>query len=305
MDDSYLTFYGLTDEPYMTTSDPRYLWMSEIHSTAFHTIRWAVANKRGLTLVFGDVGTGKSTLARMLAARCEDDPNVEYVFFPDPDFTTPNGLLREIVAKFGVPETHRSYNVLRGIFKAFVSRKVVDEGKTMVLIMDEAQELRAPLLEFLRTLMNYEGNRKYLQVVLFGQEEFRKKLQKPRFLNFYNRSPITATLGRLTEDEILEMLRFRWQAAGGRDFPFTDQAVALISEYSQGVPRSAVVLADNALLVGQLRGVRTIDADVITAVRDNRGLPDVYPMPAPVAATTARPSRSRKTPAARSARRTA
>lgn len=301
MDDSYLTYYGLTDEPYLTSSDPRYLWMSEIHSTAFHTIRWGVANKRGLTLVFGDIGTGKSTLARMLAARCEDDPGVEYVFFPDPHFTTPNALLREIVAKFGVPETHRSYNVLHGIFKRFVSQKVLEEGKTMVIIMDEAQELKAPLIEFLRSLMNYEGSRKYLQVVLFGQEEFRKKLQHPRFRNFYNRSPIAATLTVLTPDEIKEMLRFRWQAAGGSDFPFTEEALERIAEYSQGVPRSAVILADNGLLAAMAQGVRSIDADLITAVRDNRGLPDVFPKP--VVSRPARSHRSRKTPVAQVARR--
>jgi general secretion pathway protein A len=302
MDDSYLTYYGLSDEPYLTSSDPRYLWMSEIHSTAFQTVRWAVANKRGLTLVFGDVGTGKSSLARMLAARCEDDPNVEYVFFPDPHFTTPNALLREIVAKFGVPETHRSYNVLHGIFKRFVSQKVLEEGKTMVIIMDEAQELKAPLIEFIRGLMNYEGGRKYLQVVLFGQEEFRKKLQHPRFRNFYNRAPYSPTLTVLTPDEIKEMLRFRWQAAGGTDFPFTEEALDRIGEYSQGIPRSAVILADNGLLAAMAQGLRAIDGDLITAVRDNRGLPDVFPTPV-VATRSTRSRRSQKTPAAQAARR--
>jgi general secretion pathway protein A len=193
----------------------------------------------------------------------------------NPNFPTPNQLLRAINQEFEVSQTSNSYLDLLNIFKNFLMTQALKEQKTMVLIIDEAQSLKAPLLELLRQLMNYESNdQKFLQVVLLAQEEFRVRLQHPRFRNLVNRAAISSTLENLSYAETVAMLRHRWLIAGGKDFPFTDSAIEQIYTYSQGIPRTQVILADNALLAAFVTGSSTIGADIIHAVVKDRGLPD-------------------------------
>src|SRR3954452_5248184 len=103
----YLAHFGLVDEPFSISPNPRYLYVSPTHNLALEKTRWTIAAKRGLALCFGQVGTGKTTLARELAMRLEDDPGMDYVFITNPSYPTPNQLLRVIVQEFGVPETSK------------------------------------------------------------------------------------------------------------------------------------------------------------------------------------------------------
>jgi general secretion pathway protein A len=278
----YLEHFGLIDEPYSTSPNPRYLYISPTHNEALEKTRWTIAAKRGLAIVFGIVGTGKTTLARELAMRMEDEPEIEYVFITNPSFPTPNQLLRAIIQEFGVPETSKSYLNLLNIFKNYLTDQAVRHGKTTVLIIDEAQTLKPPLLELLRQLMNYESNdQKFLQVVLFAQEEFRGRLQHPRYRNLVNRTAMSASLDALSPGETTAMLRHRWLVAGGKEFPFTEEALQRVYHYSNGVPRTQVILADNALLAAFLAGERQIDVELIDSVVADRGLSDTQPAPLP------------------------
>lgn len=291
----YVEHFGLIEEPYSTSPNPRFLYISPTHNLALEKTKWTIAAKKGLALCFGQVGTGKTTLARELAQRIEDDPEISYVFITNPSFPTPNQLLRAIIQEFEVPQTSKNYLDLLNIFKNFLYDQAITHGKTLVLIIDEAQTLKPPLLELLRQLMNYESNdQKFLQVVLFAQEEFRARLAHPRFRNLVNRTAMSSSLDTLSPSETSAMLRHRWLVAGGKDFPFTEAAIDQLYTYSQGIPRTQVILADNALLGAFITGEATIDAPLIDQVVQDRGLPDTEP--------EAPPAIRKKTPVKRTRR---
>ncbi len=276
----YLEHFGLIEEPFSTSPNPRYLYVSPTHNLALEKTKWTIGAKRGLSLCFGPVGTGKTTLARELAQRLEDDPSVSYVFITNPNFPTPNQLLRAINQEFQVPQTSKNYLDLLNIFKGFLITQSMQEGKTIVLIIDEAQTLKPPLLELLRQLMNYESNEeKFIQIVLFAQEEFRARLHQQRYRNLVNRAAMSSTLDNLSLSETTAMLKHRWLIAGGHEFAFSDEAIESIYTYSNGIPRTEIILADNALLSSYLMGQERIGSEIIDSVVKDRGLPDTVVEP--------------------------
>jgi len=281
----YLDHFTLLDEPYSTSPNPRYLYISPTHNLALEKIKWTIAARRGLAICFGAVGTGKTTIARELAARLEDDPSVSYVSITNPNFPTANQLLRAIIQEYEVGQTSKNYLELLSIFKNFLAERAITQKKTLVLLIDEAQTLKPPLLEMLRQLMNYESNdQKFLQVVLFAQEEFRARLQHPRYRNLVNRTAMSSSIETLSLSETEAMLKHRWWVASNgnkNSFPFTDDAIEQIFTYSKGIPRTQIIIADNALLAAFLLQERSINADLIHQVVKDRGSPDTQPEPEP------------------------
>ena len=281
----YLNHFALIDEPYSTSPNPRYLYISPTHNLALEKIKWTIAARRGLAICFGAVGTGKTTIARELAARLEDDPTVSYVSITNPNFPTANQLLRAIIQEYEVGQTSKNYLELLNIFKNFLAEQAVTNKKTLVLLIDEAQTLKPPLLEMLRQLMNYESNdQKFLQVVLFAQEEFRARLQHPRYRNLVNRTAMSSSIETLSLNETEAMLKHRWWVASNgnkNSFPFTNDAIERIFTYSKGIPRTQIILADNALLAAFLMQERSINADLIYQIVKDRGLPDTQLEPEP------------------------
>jgi general secretion pathway protein A len=187
----------------------------------------------------------------------------------NPAYPTPNQLLRTVMQEFEYPKFGRSYKASLDRLKEFLYQRAAEEGKTLVLIVDEAQTLKPSLLEFLRQLLNYETNeQKLLQLVLFTQNELRARLKRAR--NFDNRIALKASLETLSLTDSQEMLRFRWTVAGGKHFPFNPDAIETIYEYSAGVPRTQVILADNLLLAAFLSETATIDRDLVAKVAEDQ-----------------------------------
>lgn len=264
----YLTFFNLKEEPFSASPNPRFFYTSPLHHLALQKTSYIVSAKKGLSLVLGDTGTGKTTLARLLYQTFVDKGLIT-ALLTNPAFPTPNQLLRTIMQEFEYPNFGRSYKVTLDRFKEFLIEQAINEQKTIVLIVDEAQTLTPTLLEFLRQLLNFETNeQKLLQLVLFAQNELRPRLQRARNVN--NRIAMRANLETLTLNDSQEMLRFRWTVAGGKQFPFTPEAIQVIYDYTGGVPRSQVVLADNMLLAAFIAEQPNIDKELALSVAEDQ-----------------------------------
>lgn len=261
---AYLSFFGLNEEPFTASPNPRFLYTSPQHHVALQKTRYVVSAKKGLCVVFGDTGTGKTTLSRLLYQKFIDD-GFETALLTNPSYPTPFQLLRTIMQEFEYPKYGRSYKASLDRLKEFLYTQAAKEKKTLVLIVDEAQTLKLSMLEFLRQLLNYETNeQKLLQLVLFTQNELRGKLRRAK--NFNNRIALKASLENLSPTDSEEMLEFRWTVAGGEKFPFSPSGLDAIYEFSAGVPRTQVILADNCLLVAFLKKQKEIDRALVTEV---------------------------------------
>jgi general secretion pathway protein A len=260
----YLSYFSLKEEPFSTVPSPRYLFLTPVHATALGKTEFIVEARKGLTVVFGETGMGKSSLARLLHQKFLDR-GFNSVLLTNPSYPTPNALLRTIIQEFQLPKTARAYKDNIDLFKAYLYDQAVEHGQTVVLIMDEAQTLRFPLLELLRQLINYETNeQKLLQLVLFAQDELRLKLAHARGRSFRSRIAMASTLDRLSPGEIRKMIDFRWRvASGGRRHPFQPTAIEKVFEHSGGIPRAANILADNALLLAFLRKRKKISRKLV------------------------------------------
>ena len=267
----YLSYFNLNEEPFNTTANPRFFYQSPIHSTALGKTEFTVDAKKGLTIVFGDTGYGKSTLARLLHGKFKEKGYIS-VLLTNPNYPTTNSLLRTIIQEFQLPKTSKAFKENLDIFKNYLFEQAVNNNKTIVLIIDEAQTLRIPLLELLRQIINYETNdMKLLQLVLFSQEQLRTKLTHPLARNFRSRIALASTLEAMGQKEHAEMIDFRWRvASGNQQHPFTPEAIEAIYIHSNGMPREACIIADNSLLVAYLAGKNMVDKETVDAAYQDR-----------------------------------
>ena len=267
----YLAYFKLKEEPFNTTANPRFFFLSPIHSIALGKTEFTVDAKKGMAIVFGDTGYGKSTLARLLHGKFKEKGYVS-VLLTNPNYPTTNSLLRTIIQEFQLPKTSKAFKENLDIFKDYLYQQAVTNNKTVVLIIDEAQTLRIPLLELLRQIINYETNdMKLLQLVLFSQEQLRTKLAHPLARNFRSRIVMASTLEAMGQNEHAEMIDFRWRvASGNQQHPFTPDAIQAIYVHSKGMPREACIIADNSLLAAYLAGKTVVDKETVDAAYNDR-----------------------------------
>ena len=257
----YLSFYGLNEQPFLIAPTPRFLYMSAQHKAALSKVVSRLQTRQGLSLIYGAVGTGKTTIARWLYDRLNDDPTGLYCVrtLYTPAFRRENQLLRVILREFGVDNLSRTLDGNLALLQRYLYHEVIEGDRTVVLIIDEANLLPAALLEFLRQLLNFENNEfKLLQIVLVGTEELRDKIRRKPALASRARS--LSTLEPFDDDELGRMIAYRLSVAG-RDRPlFTAQALQALATRSDGVARTAINLCEYALEAAYADTAELVDA---------------------------------------------
>ena len=262
----YLGYYGLHEAPFSITPDPRFVHLSERHRDALAHLLFGIdkGGSGGFVQLTGEVGTGKTTLSRLLLEQLPADTRLALVLNPRQD-----GLeLLETICE----ELHIDIEGKRGSSKSLIdalNAYLLDayaQGLRVVVLIDEAQNLPPDALEQVRLLTNLETHtQKLLQILLLGQPELRDMLARPdlrqlaqRITARYHLTPLD---GRGTE----AYLRHRWRVAGGTRFPFNAKAVQRLHARAGGVPRLINVIAERALLAGYARDAAAIDARLVDA----------------------------------------
>ena len=261
---SYFSVLGLTKEPFSNSPDPELFFESIEHKAALFRLLVEIRLRRGLSVILGDVGVGKTTLSRKLFQMFKERSEILLYMILDPTAQTEELFWESLVRTFNLQDQLQpSPSILdyKEVIKKHIYQKGIEENKTIVLVVDEAQKLNAESLEVLRILLNYETNEcKLLQLVLFSQMELLPKIKEIK--NFYDRIVLKYVINPLDEPETKELINFRLQQSGFNSnlHLFTDDAVAEIQRYSQGYPRKINLICHNAL-----RNLVTSDKTVVDA----------------------------------------
>jgi len=248
---SYFSTLGLIKEPFSSSPDPEFLFESNEHKAALFRLLVEIRLRRGLCVILGDVGVGKTTLSRKLFQMFKERSDIVFYMILDPSAQSEELFLEALVRAFNIQDQITGTpSVLdyKEIIKKHLYQKGVEEQKTVVLVIDEAQKLNVESLEILRVLLNYETNDyKLLQLVLFSQMELLPKIKEIK--NFFDRIVLKYVINPLDEPEARELINFRLHQSGfnAKLQLFTDEAVSEIQRFSQGYPRRINLICHNAL----------------------------------------------------------
>ena len=245
---SYYTVLGLTKEPFSTSPDPAFFFRSSSHVQALTRLEIAIRLRRGLSLILGDVGTGKTTLARTLLANFPREDGFTFHMVLDSSFESEYQFLLHLLRQFGLAGGFKSALDAREAIEHHLFQRGVTESHTTVLMIDEGQKLSGDMLENLRVLLNYETSEfKLLQVVIFAQMELLGRVR--RIKNFIDRVALKYIINPLSERETAEMIEFRLRSAGlsPGETLFSTEALEAIHSFTQGYPRRIALLCHNAL----------------------------------------------------------
>jgi len=254
----YLSYFGLAEAPFSIAPAPRYLYMSQRHQDALAHLLYGVNGEGGFVLLTGEVGTGKTTVSRCLLEQIPESCDVAYIFNPK---LTVEELLSTICVEFGIacPPGNTSIKV----FVDCINSHLLDahaKGRHSVLIIDEAQNLSAEVLEQMRLLTNLEtSERKLLQIILIGQPELAAMLQRQDLRQLAQRIVARYHLGKLSKTEVVAYVQHRLEVAGTQRQLFPLAIMGRLHRLSGGIPRIINVLCDRALLGTYAQGKERVD----------------------------------------------
>jgi len=275
----YEAFFSLSAKPFSLLPDADFLFMSKRHRAALSLLEYGMMNQAGFIVISGEVGMGKTTVIRRYLHECGPDVTVGIITNSSKGF---GKLLSWIAMAFEIDHRGRDYVKLYDRFVEFLLEQYA-AGKRAVLIIDEAQNLKADTLEDLRMLSNVNNEKdQLLQIVLVGQPEMLTTLKKPELRQFVQRISAHCNLDLLDVAETSQYIRHRLAVVGGDPSIFSDQACLMIHSFTGGVPRLINLLCEMALVYAFSEEALVIGEDlIIDVVNDRRqgGLSPFLPDP--------------------------
>ncbi len=257
----YTNFYKLKENPFNITSDPSFFFSSVRHEEAFNHLLYGIRSRKGILVITGEIGTGKTTICRTLLNRLDD--KVKTALILNPNFSDLQ-LLQMIIHDLGITCTKKSKLDLVSAIANFLVQESA-QGNNVAIIIDECQNLNIRQLEQIRLLSNLETEKeKLLQIILVGQPELCDKLKNPGLRQLNQRITVRYHIQPLHKHEVTLYIEHRLKVAeADPQLIFTPEAIETIYTYSQGTPRMINVLCDRALLAGFARETFTITDDII------------------------------------------
>jgi general secretion pathway protein A len=268
----YADYFGLKENPFSLSPEPRYLFLSEQHRDALNCLIYGIKEKKGFVLISGGIGLGKTTICRSLLASMDDSVETALIFNTA---ISELDLLETILGEYGIfiknDAGNKKYYIdalnefLLGNFAA---------GKTTVLLIDEAQNLSRGVLEQIRMLSNLETEtEKLIQIILIGQPELANTLMLPALRQLNERITVRYDLKPFSPKEVSDYIHHRLAVAQGPgSIKFTARAMDLIYVFSEGIPRRINALCDRALLIAYTKNVNKIDRKIIKLAVHDIGL---------------------------------
>jgi general secretion pathway protein A len=257
----YREFFGLKEKPFNVTSDPNFLFFSRVHKEAYSHIIYGIKERKGFMAITGEVGAGKTTLCRAILNQFDANTKSAFIFNSNlPDLQ----LLQCIIEDFGMTVAQKNKASMLRQLNNFLLEEL-GKGNNVILVIDEAQNLKPSTLEEIRMLSNLETDtEKLFQIMLVGQPELREKINSPRLRQLKQRIAINFHVSALGKDEVAQYIDHRLTVAGSKgDIHFNKDAVDFIFKFSGGIPRIINLLCDKALLAAYVLETKEITLPTI------------------------------------------
>jgi general secretion pathway protein A len=267
-----LSRWGLREHPFHPSADPRFLYLSPNHLNLLARMQDVIEWREGLGVVEGHMGTGKTSLARRLYELTVQDERTVPVYVHTAAFKNAMEAARDISSAYGI-KGRRSYVDQLRDFESFLVR-LKSEGKTAVVILDDAQFMEPDSLDTIQNMLNFDLSERLIQIILFGQQEIKHLfVQKPAV---HDRVVHWQSLGPLPFAEMVGLISFRLTVAGRPEPLFTDAALARLFEFSQGIPRPLVIVCGNTLrLLVETKSQIAVVSEVNEAIRIFEQRPEI------------------------------
>jgi general secretion pathway protein A len=264
----YQDYFGLIDLPFRVTPEPQFLYSNPAYRNAYAALRDSINSRKGLIVITGEIGTGKTTLLTMFLQR-NLDPALQSAVILNPSFSFAE-LLRFALRDLGIPSSSDNQSELLERFNDYAAQETA-RGRNVAVFLDEAQTLSVEVLSELLRLSNLASHEdKLVQVILIGQPELDQKLNQPKLLEVKRRVALHETLVPLTPEEVRSYIEFRLGKAGyqGKQL-FDPRAIERITLYSAGIPRLINIICDNALLIAFGVSKRKVSAAIVDEVAED------------------------------------
>lgn len=251
----------IPESVFSISPNPRFFYLTPSVDAAIAKTKYVIRARQGLTTIIGDVGLGKTSLLRLLFNEYDDDPQHTAAFIVNPKQTSETAFLKAICTEFGV-KTKRSQRETEYELRSFLIEQYQAE-KNVVLFIDEAQQLKGPMFEQIRQILNFETDEtKLITIVMAGQVELRYKLADRTKRALVSRIAVSSTLDALTLEETGEMIEYRCSQAKVSN-PFAPAAVEAVYQWSKGVPREAIKLCAMSVQYAEMNRLTHIPADLV------------------------------------------